>query len=191
MPRPATGSVYQRKDGRWVAEWREAGQRRFRYGDTEEMARRLLANRHEPDPEITLAAWCSGWLARQATALRPSTLDTYRRTLAKVTASIGTTPLSALTPTLLGNTFARLHAAGHGPRRLQLAYTYLRKALDEAVAVGALPRPHRCPSPLATNHQTHNDEPGTHHTVEATPANNKWVPLSLDPPMGRGRALGG
>jgi integrase len=133
------GSVYQRNDGLWVASIQVLGKRLYRYGKTRSEATQklqaVLREHHtgtlaQPS-RVTLAEWVEQWLTESS--LRPATEDTYRRVLRRVTCEIGEVRLSKLSALLLSLTLSKLGQQGMGPRRVQMAYTYLRTCLQRAV----------------------------------------------------------
>lgn len=115
MPRtgkrpPGEGSIYQRKDGRWVGAitigYNERGnpKRVQVYGRTRaEVARKLaeLQARHHrgllPEPtRLTVADWAKQWLEMKAKEVRPSTLNSYRYELTRLLPSLKTLPPTTL-----------------------------------------------------------------------------------------------
>jgi integrase len=135
------GSVYQRKDGRWVAAVTLNGRRIERYESTRRAAEARLDDLRMdqrqgtllPTSDLTLSQWVEQWLDLNGSELRPSTLATYRQTLEMVGSEIGDTRLDRVTPLVITQAFQRLQRAGRGRRRLHLAHTYLKKCLGQAV----------------------------------------------------------
>src|ERR1700676_103011 len=83
------GSLFQRKDGRWVAQLRDPdGRRRYLYGATRVQAKQRLLEAHavvqtgQPlaDQRLTLGRYLQEWLAGLSTAtLKPRTIAYYAR----------------------------------------------------------------------------------------------------------------
>lgn len=132
------GSIRQRKDGRWEGRIIVGGQRLSRYGTTRAEVEQKLRMVPMPATTLSLEVWTEQ--AILARALRPTTENTYRRTLAPILADLGHVPLANLNPAMLSLQFSMLRARGMGPRRLQLAHGYLRAILDQAVEVEHLSR---------------------------------------------------
>lgn len=151
MPRPATGTIVRRKDGRFaVALTLPTGKRLWRYARTERDARRLLDRLKRelvlgqlaaPTP-VTLAEWLERDRAlRERHGVRAATLATERDvlgTLLKVS-GLGRLPLHRLTPLVLATAFAELATTGMGSRRQVLAYTCLRASLERARRLALIP----------------------------------------------------
>lgn len=135
------GSVYQRKDGKWVAQVTLGSRRVYRYTKTKAEAQRKLNDlrlqRHQgkltAPTAITLSAWLDTWLDMLSADLRPSTILTYRTATAHIAQVLGDTLLHRLNPLLLTQAFSELQRNGTGQRRLQLAHGYLRACLARAV----------------------------------------------------------
>lgn len=92
-----TGSIYQRKDGRWVAQieagWTETGRRRYtrRIAKTEAQAKvrlkELLRSSWDGqpgiDPRKTVKAWCETWLEVESHRVRPGSYRTLHQSVRK------------------------------------------------------------------------------------------------------------
>jgi integrase len=142
----STGTVYQRKDGRWVAAVRLDGRRISRYAKTERDAKlllkELLGQQHTgtltAPTRITLGEWVRDWLDSLDGERRPKTLLTYRQALCPVANRLGSTRLDKLTPVVLSRLFVELRRSGSGTRRLQQTHTVLGTCLRAAVRLGIL-----------------------------------------------------
>lgn len=142
----ASGSLYQRADGYWVAALTVAGKRVVRYGKTKREAQERLAELQREHhagqlarpTKVTVAAWVEEWLQQREGDLRPSTLRTYRLVLSAVMPHVGHVRLSRLTPADIAHALGLLRAAKMGSRRIQMAHAYLRAALSGAVTLGLL-----------------------------------------------------
>ncbi len=142
------GSVYQRKDGKWVASLARDGRRVVRYASTQRAAHQRLAEmlveldgRESSSlsaPEVTLEMWVQQWMRITAPRLRPSTVRSYEQVLDMVCDEIGHLPLVEVSPLNVTEALASLHEAGRGQRRIQMAYTVLKTCLREAVNLDLL-----------------------------------------------------
>jgi len=140
----SAGSVYQRKDGRWVAALTVNGKPISRYAKTEEAAQQqlaLLRQAHCPRPRsttTTLAQWLDRWLLLSADHLRPISQARYREMATIVsTTRLGPMLLADLTPLEIAAVFAELRMR-RGARVLATAFVILRHSLDDAVELGLL-----------------------------------------------------
>jgi integrase len=136
-----TGSVYQRKDGYWVASVVVAGKKIVKYGKSKREAQQRLTElvgaasmgTLTAPTRLTLREWVERWLTMQEQEKRPSTLRTYRQVLPPVIERLGHVRLAKLTPLQLAVTFTELRHQGMGTRRLQQAYVVLGTVLRQAV----------------------------------------------------------
>lgn len=108
---PNEGSVYQRKDGRWVAQltyW-EGGRRRrraFYAGTQAEARRRLTAARKAaddglplPSERLTVGVFLEQWLEGKRAQLRPESFRRYGDMVRlHLIPELGRTALTRLTP---------------------------------------------------------------------------------------------
>jgi integrase len=169
MPRPDTGSVYQRHDhkscppadpethvrpehrcyGHWVAAVTlPNGKRAVRYRDTRreaETARReLLIERDRGGlrgQSTTVGEWLDHWYATTArTRVRPSTLAGYRSKIEQyLRPLLGRRRIDQLKPSDIERAWAELSERGLAPRTIAQAHTILHSALGKAVKDGLLP----------------------------------------------------
>ncbi|MBI4498824.1 MAG: site-specific integrase [Chloroflexi bacterium] len=139
-----TGTVYQRKDGRWVAALSLAGRPITRYAKTEKEAKAKLADLQREHytgtltapTRMTLGEWLAEWLEQCETNLRPSTLRCYRQVLAPLFPLMGHIRLDRLTPATISSALSDLRRKGKGTRQVQLAHTYLHAAFQRAADLG-------------------------------------------------------
>ncbi len=149
------GSIYQRADGRWVAELDLGyanGHRRRRplYGRTQaEVRAKLTTARHEldqgiepPDERLTLGQYLHRWLTEiVAPNRRPRTSESYTYLVTRhIEPTLGRERLARLTPGQVQRLEAQKLAAGLSPRTVQYLHAVLRKALGDAVRTGLVPR---------------------------------------------------
>jgi integrase len=135
------GSVYQRKDGRWVASvtgLKNGKHVQFsRYAKSEEEARRLLTDlkhrqdKHEPIhfDNQTVGAWLETWLDTFVRPRRkPRTWASYHYTIHKhVLPTLGKIPLAKLAPELIQEIVNEHYEQGH-----QRTAAYIRSILHAA-----------------------------------------------------------
>lgn len=139
------GSVFQRKDGRWVAQVRlENGKKQQRYCKTEKEAhaalRKLLHEQEQgtlaTGPQQTLKAYLEQWLeqAHRLSLIRISTYDMYRTMLYKhVLPVLGHVQLQRLAPQQVQAFYAMKLEEGLGAGRVRKIHGMLHKALSNAV----------------------------------------------------------
>ena len=138
MARYGTGSVYQRKDGRWAASAIFDGQRVTRYGKTKKDAQQKLKELHAdpPTPTITptfttVAEFATDWI--RSADLKPLTVSSYRQMLrVHINPIIGDLPLDDVTPVHIGKIIATARASGRSDRTVQYAYVLARRVLQVA-----------------------------------------------------------
>jgi integrase len=143
------GSLFQRKDGKWIAsvDLPGEGKRRrvTRICATERAARAALkelraqAERGQPlpDPQRTLGPFLAEWLAATVPRLAPETAHGWATTIRlHITPEIGRVPLVALTPMQVQRWLTRLEARGIGPWARVRAHAVLRAALNDALRWG-------------------------------------------------------
>ncbi len=145
------GSIYRRKDGRWVGQLQnDVGQRRFVYGQSQREVRdRLTVMKREVQlgiPPITgnttLARYLEQWLLESAKpTVRESTFISYRTIVRNhLEPKLGKVQLANLTPEALERFLNERLATGLSPRRVQYFHAVLRRALNRAVRAGYVGR---------------------------------------------------
>ncbi len=141
------GSVFQRKDGRWVAQVRlENGKKKQRYfkPDQEKEARialRKMLNEKEQGtlptgPHQTLKAYLEQWLEQRykLAAIRIGTYDTYRAILRNhIVPSLGHIPLQKLTPQHIQAFYTKKLDEGLSTGTVKCFHAILHGALEQAV----------------------------------------------------------
>lgn len=153
--RRGDGSVYQRKDGKWVGEATVgrradgARDRRFVYADTREEAqeklRKLLHERDRgllADPaKQTVGEFLSSWLQDVAKpTVRPRTYDCYSDIVEHhIKPALGGVRLSKLSPQHLQRFYREKQEAGL-TRTVRLCHAVLHRALGQAAKWGLIPR---------------------------------------------------
>ncbi len=142
-----TGTVYRRRDGRWEVQYRLGdGRRKSLYaGDRREACRLATDLRWTLATGLpvivasrTLADYLDTWLQVTATRVRPTTLASYRRDVARLQAVLGSAPLGRLSPQVVQLAYVRLASQGLSARSVERTHAVLRRALNQAVAWGAI-----------------------------------------------------
>lgn len=153
--RRGDGSVYQRKDGKWVGEATVgrradgARDRRFVYADTREEAqeklRKLLHERDRgllADPaKQTVGEFLASWLQDVAKpTVRPRTYDCYSDIVEQhIKPALGGVRLSKLSPQHLQRFYREKQEQGL-TRTVRLCHAVLHRALGQATKWGLIPR---------------------------------------------------
>ena len=149
------GSIYQRKDGRWVACLRVQDpsgrvKKVYRYRKTADDARLAMREmmRHAEDGyeltqgDPTLAKYLARWLESSVKpSCRHKTYTGYVSIVEhRVVPRLGKIKLSKVTPALIQGLYADLAGGGLSPRSIINTHAVLRRALNQAVKWGMLPR---------------------------------------------------
>lgn len=152
-----TGSIYQRGDGRWVAQvengWTPNGRRRYRRvtAPNKESARiklkalskEQLDGQTSVDPRTTVKAWCDTWLADVAKRTKPGTVKAYGSAVHMwIVPTIGRKRLTQLTVADVDKLTAAIRASGNGATHALGTVKVLRTSLKAAIVAGHnVPRP--------------------------------------------------
>ena len=148
------GSIFQRKDGRWVAQMDlgiRDGRRRFKsvYGTSRrEVAEALTKLLRERDTGTlptagreTVGEYLTTWLRDARGSLRPSTARSYQWLIEHhLVRELGAIRLEKLTPADVRAMYPRLAKAGLSPQSVHHARAVLRTALAQAVRDGLIAR---------------------------------------------------
>ena len=146
------GSVYQRKDGKWVAALpvgytRSGGLKRAtRIRKTEAEAKRALRQLRRDhaagqtqgaSPRTTLKTWCDQWKAAAATRLRPNSLDVATRMIDRwIIPAIGSKRLADLNPSDMRALDRAHEKTGSSPTTAHRCRAILLKVLRDARTEG-------------------------------------------------------
>ncbi len=143
------GSVYERKDGRFVGEYEDAnGKRRYLSGkskaDVRAKIRKALADKEEgivPGPAtLTVNTYMDRWLSTVKDTVRPGTFKPYEAiTRLHVKPKLGATKLEKLTALQLQELYSH-KLKELSPRRVQYTHVTIHKALKDAVCLGLVRR---------------------------------------------------
>ena len=145
------GSIYQRKDGRWVGEVTlENGRRKPLYGKTrKEVAEKLNAALQAQKqgtlatgPQQKLKDYLDQWLEEvHKPTVRLSSYAKYRRTLDRhILPGLGHIQLQKLTPQHVQKLYASKLQEGLSPKTVRLIHAVLHQALKNAVRWNLVPR---------------------------------------------------
>jgi integrase len=144
------GTIVKRTDGRWAgAISLPDGRRKWCYGKTQQdVARKLAAVRRDRDSGLpvssdrrTIEDYLESWLEMRKPSLRPGAHDNYAwycRTY--IIPAIGQVPLSQLTGEHVQRLLSTRLSEGLAPSTVRYTHAVLRNALNEAVALGLVPR---------------------------------------------------
>lgn len=205
------GSVYQRKDGRWVGAkdvgWTRAGKRRrvTVVADTEHQARVRLRDRIRAleddggggvDPRATVKAWSDEWLGIVERTLRPHSYTATRSAVRVwIVPTIGRRRLSELTPGDVRAVSDAMRREGRKESSQRRVRSVLDRMLADARAEGhAVPArvlEVKAPAPNASDRSAMGVEQAVAVLKEAarTPHASRWVAALLQG-MRQGEALG-
>lgn len=145
------GSIYRRKNGRWVGQVQnDVGERFFVYGRTQAEVRARLTpikrDLQQSVPPITgslkLGQYLNQWLVESAKpTVRDSTFVSYRAIVRNhLVPRMGTVKIAKLTPEMVERFLNERLAAGFSPRRVQFFHAVLRRALNRALKAGYVGR---------------------------------------------------
>jgi integrase len=148
------GSVYRRKDGLWVGQYKIEAQNstkktKYIYAKTrKEAARRLTGAIAERDKGIaydseglTLEGYLSRWLGSVEGTIRPRAYERYEQSCRlHINPTLGNIKLDKLKTAQLQNLYREKLGSGLSPRTVQIIHATLHKSLAQAVALFLLPR---------------------------------------------------
>lgn len=136
------GTIYQRADGRWLAQVTlENGARKSLYGKTRKAVRdRLVALQHDIQRGLpvvaekqTVAEYLESWLKHSAAHLRPSSHLRYEELVRlHIAPTLGKARLARLTAQQVQSIYAAKLAEGLAPATVARIHATLRRALGEA-----------------------------------------------------------
>jgi site-specific recombinase XerC len=132
---PGDESLYQRKDGLWVAQ--HNGQ--YRYSKDKEKARaklhKLLTEAEEVKPQnITLGKYLDQWFDFAKPNLKPSTVKRYREAIeVHIRPNIGETELHKVDPLAVQEIYAAMMRAGLSATTVNIVHSVLSSAYKRAV----------------------------------------------------------
>ena len=95
---------------------------------------------------MTTSAFLDDWLIGQEHRLRPTSLHSYKRAVARISSRLGKVPVQALTPLQIEKFYAELMREGGrdgkplSAKTVRNSHVVLRKALSDAERLGLVPR---------------------------------------------------
>src|SRR5258708_2180469 len=144
------GTIVKRTDGRWTgAISLPDGRRKWYYGKTQqEVARKLVAVRRDRDGGLPISSerrtvedYLQSWLEMRKPSLRPGAHDNYTWYCHKyIIPTIGKISLSKLTGEHVQRLLSDRLNEGLAHSTVRYTHAILRNALNEAVALGLIPR---------------------------------------------------
>src|SRR5262245_55631216 len=152
MPKRSNGegTITKRSDDRWAgAVTLPDGTRKWCYGKTQQdVVKKIAALRQERDSVLpiskerrTLADYMESWLRMAKPSLRPGTLANYSWYTRKyIIPTLGNIPLTKLNGEHIQRLLATRSAEGLASTTVRKMYSVLHAALNEAVALGVIPR---------------------------------------------------
>ncbi|AMS06494.1 hypothetical protein DUY81_13805 [Acidipropionibacterium acidipropionici] len=153
-----TGSVYQRGDGRWVAQiengFTPKGRRRYarRTAPTKTAAQVILkqmvadqaAGQTSIDPRTTVRTWAEEWIETKRRTIKPNSARTLESAIRRwVIPTIGRKRLSALTPADVAKVGRAVRDAGNSATHAHGVTVKLLSCLTDAARAG-----HHIPQPV-------------------------------------------
>jgi integrase len=142
------GSIYRRKDGRWVGQYEVNGKRRYVYGRTrKEIAQKLNRAIVERDAglfydceNLTLAEYLDRWLDSIRGTLAPRTVRRHEElTRIHIKPAIGKVKLSKLSPLQVQSLYRRKLDDGLSAATVVKIHSTLSKSLKQAVRWRLIP----------------------------------------------------
>jgi integrase len=138
----AEGSVYRRKDGRWVAQYRDANDKvRYIYrkskADARKALREALKDRDEgyvPADKLTVGMYLQEWMAKRQNTVSGRTWRVQESMLRnRVKPHVGDVRLCKLSPADVRSMYRRLLSDGLTPSTVGNVHVILKQALRDAV----------------------------------------------------------
>jgi integrase len=136
------GSIYRRKDGRWVGQYDVDGKRRYIYGKTrKEVASKLTKAMAERDAgmvfdalSLSVGNYLDRWLDSRRDTLRRRTWVRYEEIVRlHLKPSLGNTKLDKVSALQIQSLYRAKLEEGLSPRTVQIIHATLYKALKQAV----------------------------------------------------------
>ncbi len=146
-----SGSIFQRRDGRWCASLSLGnGKRKHYLGRTwDEVHQKLVAaqkSMHDGLPPVaderqTVKQFLTSWLVTTKSSRKPRTQIRYEQLVRlHVIPHIGSSALTRLTPQQLQGAYAVIEKGGLSPTTVRQVHAVVHKAFKQAVMWGSLPR---------------------------------------------------
>ena len=202
---PGDGSIYQRADGKWVAQiedgYTSSGARRYRRRvratKTEariavrDMLREAHAGSSTLDPRTTIKRWAETWLTHRTGELRPASLaDEQGHVHNWIIPAIGNRRLTTLTADDARAVERAVKAAGRSATTAHNVRGTLNQLLNAAVAEGHHVPPAALAARVGAPSISDRDAlplADAIRVMDAALNPDTWPPLPDLPPLGRGR----
>ena len=145
----AEGTVFMRRDGRWVATISLGGGRRKSfYGETRQVVATKLTSalkaRADGLPVVaerqSVESFLAAWLDTAKQSIRPRTYEAYELNVGRVSPYLGRVKLARLTPAQIQACYGALLESGLSRRSVEQAHAVLHRALRVAVMWGMIGR---------------------------------------------------
>ncbi|MGA7192309.1 MAG: tyrosine-type recombinase/integrase [Anaerolineales bacterium] len=143
------GSIYKRKDGRWVAQVTIQGQHISKYFKSQVECREWLRITQAQvenglslsGAQTSVAAYLNEWLAIAETSVRAKTIDQYKQIVRQhILPALGRIKMQDLQPRHIQSLYSKKLDSGTSPRTVQLIHSVLRRAFNQALRSGMIGR---------------------------------------------------
>jgi site-specific recombinase XerD len=135
------GSVYQRKDGYWVAQYKG----RYCYAKTKKEAKKKLlklikaGETHQPASHISVAVFMDRWLTFAEQNLKPATIKRFTEAIKiYIEPNLGDKKLLKLNAITVQDMYASMRRDGLSPATVNLVHSVLSSAFKRAIKWGVL-----------------------------------------------------
>ena len=145
---PNEGSIYQRRDGYWVGQYKVGNKTRYIYRKTRKEAASALAKAiAERDSgiiydsgKLTVSQYLDKWLSTIQNSLRSTTVSRYEVSCrVHIKPTLGRVKLSKLNALQLQDLYDQKLGEGLSPRTVQIIHATLYKSLKQAVKYQLIP----------------------------------------------------
>ena len=139
------GSIFKRRDGRWVGEVSMNGRRITKYAKTQKECRdwvnetlgKIEHGLTFDGAQLTLSQYMESWLSGKSLARRASTVRNYRRYMnLYILPALGRMKVQSILPAHIRQLYMRMQHEGRGARTIQLVHVTLHCAFSQAVKEG-------------------------------------------------------
>jgi len=139
------GSIFKRKDGRWVGEVSLNGRRLTKYAKTQKECRdwvnvtlgKIEHGLSFDGAQLTFSQYMESWLSGKELARRPSTVRNYRRYMnLYILPALGRMKVQSILSAHIRQLYMRMQHEGRGARTIQLVHVTLHCAFSQAVKEG-------------------------------------------------------
>jgi integrase len=136
------GSVYQRKDGRWVGQITLNGKRKYNYSNTKreatawinDMKKQIERGTSLIATEITLREYFEEWLKAESMHLKPKTFQDYKGVVVRhINPTLGKLKLNQVTPYAIQQLYNHKMESSQSKRIVCSIHAVLHHALNDAM----------------------------------------------------------